>query len=246
MRAVTCEVCGRAAAGDACEICGHPEVPAEAARLLWEASRLAAGEDGPPPADRSRLVISRVQQAVRLAPDAWLPRLRLAAAFERKAGEDEPALARLAEREYGEALKLAPERREVHVARLAFAARRDGLPALRAEYEARRGSLACAEECLRMIQALEEALALAPRAGRRGAGAREPRRGVSRWLLPGAVAAGLLGGLEVWMVARKSVEVEEETFAMTESPDFYAAVVLWTAAGALGLEWWRARQGSRA
>jgi hypothetical protein len=223
-----CVVCGlpTPAENGGCPRCGHPLVGDETARILLEGTKLAA--DGL--LDQS---IRSFQKAVRTAPDSFVPRLKLAAACARKGLGGEEALLKLAEREYDTALRLAPLERAVHVARLGLAARRGGLPALKAEYEARSGELPFAAECLKMIAALEGGVVAgsvaAPDDGKRKA----------RYLFMGAAAAVLLGGLSLFIVIYRTID---RGGVDVFSVDFLLCVGLFTAAGAMTRDGLRERK----
>ena len=147
--------------------------------MIWARSSSCPRESSGA-ADRARHAVRKIQEAARAAPASAVPPLRLAAAYERLAELGEPELLVLADRALATALALASSDRDVHLARLALAAKRGTLPALRAEYDACRGELPIAEECIRMIAALEQASAIARTA--------EATAGPSRWHLPAAGA----------------------------------------------------------
>ena len=209
-----------------CPRCGYPLVGAETARVLLEGTKLAA--DGL--LDQS---IRSFQKAVRMAPDSFVPRLKLAAAYVRKGLGGEEALLKLAEREYDTALRLAPLDRTVHLARLGLAARRGSLPSLKAEYEARSGELPFAAECLKMIAALETGgvagSAVDPDDGKRKV----------RYLFMGAAAALLMGGLSLFFVIYRAID---RGGVDVFSVDFLLCVGLLTAAGAMTMDGLRERK----
>lgn len=221
-----CPVCGGPAGSGRCPRCGHPDVPEAAARALAEAMELLA-------AGALDAAIRRCRQAVTDAPAAWIPRLRLADAFERKAQSGEPALFRLADRELAEAGKLAPDERDVHLARVALAAKTGRLPFLRAEFTRRRDSLACAVECLRIIDSLDAVGGL----GTAVAAATGESALRARFMFAGAVGAGIAGVVQMSAVIHAAMA--EEGYDLTGQGGFWLAVVLLTAAGGLGLEGWR-------
>lgn len=227
-----CPVCGEAVADGRCPRCGHPDVPEAAARCLAEAMDLLA-------AGAHDAAIRRCRQAVTDAPDAWIPRVRLAAAFERKAQADEPGLFRLAERELGEAKRLAPDERHVHLARVALAAKTGRLPFLRAEFARRRDELGCAAECLRIIESLEAAGGL----GTTMAAATGESALRARFMFAGAVGAGIAGIVQ--MSALIHAAMQDEAYDLTGQGGFWLSVVLLTAAGGLGLEGWRLLRAGR-
>jgi hypothetical protein len=211
----------------ACARCGYPAVKEEAARFLAEAVALS----GRAPVDA---VIRRIQSAVKADPDAWLPRVRLARAYERRAEDGQPALLRLALREASEALRIAPGEREVHAARIGIAAKAGGLEALKAEYGAR-AEEAVMRDALRMIEAVE-ASAAAPAAVQ--VGLARPIR--FRLMLVGAVIAGLLGIGETAMMIRAGNP--DESAGGPFGTDSVLSVAFVTAAVVLGLEAYRSRK----
>jgi len=214
-----------------CPRCGYPAVKEEAARMLAEAAALAAKA----PVDA---VIRRIQQAVKADPDSWLPRLRLASAYQRKAEEGQPALLRLAQKEVTEALRLAPGEREVHAARIGIAAKTGALALVRAEYESRKDDPP-AQEALRMIAAVEKS-ASAPQEVPSGL-AKTVR---FRLMLAGSVVSGLLGiGETVMMVMSTGNPGNSGDSTVMGSSDFPFAVIFVTAAVVMGLEAKRSRKG---
>lgn len=214
-----------ASIGPSCPRCGYPAVKEGAARALAEAAALS----GRAPADA---VIRRIQQAVKADPDAWLARLRLASAYERKAGEGQPALLRLAQKEIADALRIAPAEREVHAARIGIAARIGSLSLIKAEYEGRKDD-PVAREALRMVEAVERSAAV-PAAVPSGL----PRPVRFKIMLVGAIVTGLLGVGETVMMM---MPVGDST--MGGGMDFPLAVVFVTAAVIMGLEAYRSRKG---
>lgn len=187
----------------------------ETARVLLEGTGLAA--DG-----LLDQAIRVFQKAVRMEPESFFPRLKLAAAYARKAQDGGEALLKLAEREYDAALRLAPHERSVHVARLGLAARLGRLPFLKAEYEMRAGELPVAAECLKMIAALETGSGAVANPG-------DGERKV-RYLFMGAAAAALMGILVFFIVVYRAMErggVDVFSF------EFLLCVCLFTAAGAM-------------
>lgn len=232
--AVPCSVCGAEAADGAggaaaCSRCGYPELPEEAARFVMEGEELLAAGS----VDRS---VRRFQQAAKLSPDASLPHIRMAAAYERKSQEGETAFLRLAERELREAVRLAPGSREAHVARISLAAKAGGLAALKTHYESRIEEYPFSRECLNMIGALEELAKTRDRVDR-VTGAAKTR---ARYLFLGAGGAGLAGLLELALVIYRSLEDE---YSLAGSPDFYICVALFTGGTVMALEGWRALKG---
>ena len=227
-----CKVCGgelpaHPAGGSAsCPRCAFPAVPEEAARALLEAEELL----GAGSLDRS---IRRLQHAAKLAPESHLPRLRIAAAYERKAREGEAAFLRLADRESREAVRLAPLSRDAHVARLGIAAKMGGLMGLKAHYEARVDEHPFAGECLKMIEALEEVATTRSRIDAATGGAKTK----ARHLFFGAAGAGFAGLVQLALVIYRSLD---DDYVLTGSLDFYICVVLLTTGGVLALEGWRA------
>jgi hypothetical protein len=214
-----CAVCGLASSADdgVCRRCGHPAVREETARIILEASELAA--DG-----LMDSAIRKFLQAVRTEPDSYISRLKLASAYARRGLEGEETLLKLAEREYDTALRLAPLERRVHLARLGLAAKLGRLPALRAEYEARSGELPFAGECLRMISVLENTPTVV-RGEIPGEGKRK-----ARYLFMGAATAGLTGSLTLFIVIFRTIQRGGiDVF----SAEFVLCVVLFTAAGAM-------------
>jgi len=223
-----CEVCGAdRGEGGACVRCGHPALAAEASRALAEAADLL--REGS--VDQA---IRRVQQAVKAAPEAWLPHLKLAALYERKADAGESTLLRLADREFTEAVKLGPLEREPHVARLGLAARLGRLPFLKAEYERRRDDLPFAADCLRMIAALELAKP-APATG----DLRFPNTPPRILLLGGGI--GLMLGLALLSVVTWG-SVNDQSSSLLAQPGLYLSIVLLTGAAVLLLEGWRGKR----
>lgn len=223
-----CEICGAdRGEGGPCARCGHPVIAAEAARALAEAADLL--RDGG--VDQA---IRRVQQAVKAAPEAWLPHLKLAVLYERKAGGGEAPLLRLADREYTEAVKLGPLEREPHVARLGLAARLGRLPFLKAEYERRKDELPFAPDCLRMIGALELART-APATG----DLRFPNTPPRMLLLGGGI--GLMLGLALLSVVTWG-SVNDETSSLLGQPGLWVSIVLLTGSAVLLLEGWRGKR----
>jgi len=224
-----CESCGAAlSAAGPCARCGHPAVSAAAAKALAEASDLVA-------VGQYDIALRRTQAAVKEAPESWLPRLRLAQLYGRKAVDGEPALQRLADREMGEAMRLGPLEKEVHFVRIASLAKGGGFTALRADYEGRKGVLPAAEECLKMIDALESAAAFA-----RGQANPVDNLNIrARMFLMTSVITGVgtLGILvEIMWQIRNRPEYE-----MMASVDFYLCSGLLTATGILALEFLRAK-----
>jgi len=228
---MTCAVCGAEKAEDApCSRCGHPALPEEAAKALAEAQGLlAAGA-----LDHSIRVILR---AVKAAPDSPLPHLRLAQAYERKVQGGETALGRPAEREYREALRIAPTDREVHVARLGFWARTGRLETLRAEYRGRSKDLPFAGECLRILDALAQSGAVADSLDA-ASGATSLR---VRYFLATAFGLGAIGLVELGVVVHGALG--DDQYVMMAHMDFFICVTVLTAGGILLLEARRARKG---
>lgn len=230
---MACEICGTESggapgAGTPCVRCGFPAVGAEPAGLLAEAAGLV--RDGE--VDRA---IRKVQQAAKAAPEAWLPRVRLAVLYERKGLAGEEPLLRLADREYAEAIRLAPQEREPHVARLGLSARLGRLPLLRDEYKRRRDELPFAADCLRIIDALEGTVMTARPAG----DLRFPNTPPRLLLLAGGVA--LLLGLALLSVVTWG-SVNDEGMSITAQPGLWVSIVLLTGAAVLLLEGWRGQR----
>lgn len=218
---MTCPVCGGAAeAGVRCPQCGAPDVPEDAARALAEARVLAASGD----LDRSIRVI---HAAVKAAPGAALPHLRLAEAYERKMRGGETALTSLADREFREALRLAPADRDVHISRLGFWTRAGRLNALRLEYTRRREELPFADECLRILDTLERSGAVA--------GALDAASGATalraRYLFISAAGLGVIGLVEVSVVVYSAMRDDE--YVMMSDMNFFVAVAGLTTAAIL-------------
>lgn len=241
---MACEICGADSPAPAsppqgggavrpCPRCTYPAVSAEVARTLWEAGQLVSSGL----ADQA---IRKLQQALRLAPESYIPRLRLAEAFERKAQGGMMGLLRLADREFNEALRLAPHARAVHVARLSLAAKLGRLDALKAEYQLRKDELPFAEECLRMISALEQTTGLQGAA--LSPAYAQAARNKAKYCFLGAAGAGVVGLVQLGTVCYRSVQGE---YIQMVSMDFILCVGFLTAAGALGLEGYRARKEGR-
>lgn len=227
-----CPICGGAEPGIRCARCGSPEVPEAAARGLAEAlSLLAAGAHD--------AAIRKCRQAVTDAPESWLVRVRLAGAFERKAQSGEVALFRLADRELEEAARLAPTEREVHLARVALGAKTGRLPFLRAEFSRRQSELACAVECLRIIEMLQQAGGVTS-AIEDTLGAAALR---SRFLFMGAAGAGIAGAVQMSAVIHAAVQ--EEGYDLLGQGGFWIAVLLLTGSAALATEGWRQFKSAR-
>ncbi len=229
----TCPVCAAAVpAGARCLRCGAPEVPEAAARGLAEAVDLLA-------AGALDAAIRRCRQASADAPESWFVRVRLAAAFERKAQSGETALYRLADRELAEAAKLAPGEREVHLARVTLGAKTGRLPFLRAEFTRNKSELVCAEECLRIIDSLEQVGGLGDVVdAATGSAALQ-----ARFMFAGAVGAGIAGVVQMSAIIHAAMQVEG--YDLTAQGGFWLAVLLLTGAGALGLEGWRRLNAGR-
>lgn len=209
-----------------------------------------------------------------MAPESYIPRLRLAEAFERKAQGGLTGLLRLADREFNEALRLAPLEPAVHTARLSLAAKLGRLDALKAEYQLRKDEWPFAEDCLRMISALEQTTGLQESAAGR---TRQPRRlgpqttadeasrsrpaddrrrpgavllpayaqaerNKAKYCFLGAAGAGVVGLVQLGLVCYHSAQGE---YIHMVSMDFILCVGFLTAAGALGLEGYRARKRER-
>lgn len=228
-----CAICGAPDGGAArCTRCGSPEVPAAAARGLADAVDLLA-------TGALDAAIRKCRQAATDAPESWLVRARLAAAFERKAQAGEPALFRLADRELEEAARLAPAEREVHLARVALAVKTGRLLFLRAEYSRRREELACATECLRIIETLLQSGGVAS-ALEDSLGAAALR---SRFLFMGAVGAGIAGAVQMSAIVHAALQ--DEGLSLLEQGGFWVAALLLTGAGALAMEGWRSMQSGK-
>lgn len=229
---MACPVCGGETPPDGsapCPRCAHPAVAEEAARSLLEAGDLLQ-------AGRLDRAVQRIQHAIKTAPASYIPHLRLAAAYERKAQDGQEVFLRLAEREAEEAVRLAPAERAAHEGRLSIAAKRGRLAALRAEYDLRRQELPFAEECLRMIAAMER-IGTTRETLSAGLGSGKTK---SRYFFLGAGGAALLGLIPLVAVVHRSMD---ESYAMLGSMDFYACAGLFTGAGILALEGYRALKG---
>lgn len=225
---MSCRICGaETAEGDPCGQCGCPRVPDATAKALAEARDLVAVGA----LDQS---IRLIHAAIKAAPDDFLPHLRLAQAYERKIQGGEASFVVPAEREFREALRLAPADREVHVARLALGVRAGRLAALRAEYR-RREDLPFSAECLKILDTLARTTAVAE-AVDAATGAADLR---GRFLLVFAAALAAVGLVELGVVVHRAMH--SEAYVMMASMDFYISVACLTAAGVLALEAIRAR-----
>ncbi len=226
---MACEICQDERGGEArCPRCGYPSINAEGARALLEASTILTSSMPSGPEKLNR-VIRKLQQAARADANSYIPHVRLATAYERKAQEGEPTLLRLADREINEALRLAPEEIEVHAARLSIAAKLGTLPVLRAEYEVRKAEKAFAAEALKMVDALEQAASFRTDGGIVGVEMSQRER----WFKWAAIGAGSVGLLEMVIVIR-SLNTPE--YSLLSDIDFFLAVAFFTAAGILMLE----------
>lgn len=224
-----CESCHAPLAGArSCARCGHPLVQGEAASLLGEAADLVA-------VGQPDLALRKTQQAAKLSPEAWLPRLRLAVMFDRKVARGETSLRPLADREMSEALRIAPEEMEIHSVIIAQRIRSGGFAAVRAEYEARRGKLAVADECLKIIDALESAGGAARKVlETEGASPYKERMFLIAALLTGAGVIGLVVGMAIKFM-------QKGPYSLLASVDFYLSLVLFAATGILAMEFLRAK-----
>lgn len=208
--------------------CGHPAVQGEAAKLLGEAADLAS-------VGQHDLALRRVQQAVKAEPGSWVPRVRLAAIYEGRADAGEAALRALAERELAEALRLSPEEMEVHTAVIASRIRRSGITAVRAEYEARRGTLGVAEECLRIIDSLEASKDIA------GKVAVVMGPSIYRVRMFGISAVVTAVGFVLAAIGLFVRFFREGPSRIFSSPEFYICVLLFASTGILAMEFFRAK-----
>jgi len=225
---VACEICGSEGTDPGpCPRCGYPGVSQEGARALKEAADLAA-------AGALDKAIRKLQQAVRSAPESYLPRLRLAQVYERMSYDGAPALLRLAEKEIGEAMRLGPAERDVHVLRLSLAAKLGRLPSLKEEYRFRSSGLPFSGECLRMIDALERIGSPVVRAP-----VLDDARAKARYFFLGAAGAGVTGLMLLALVVYRSMGQERVQVA---SVDFVLCAVLFTTCVILVLEGFRARE----
>lgn len=215
-----------------CPQCGHPQVPEPAAKALAEARSLVAVGA----LDHS---IRLIHSAIKAAPDSPLPHLRLAQAYERKVQGGETALAAAADREFREALRLAPADRDVHLARLGFWVRAGRLAALRAEYRRRREELPFAEECLKILDGLERSAAI-PDAMDVATGAASLRARYIFWVAGGLAAIGVV---ELGVVIHAAIN--DDNYVMMADMDFFFAVAGMTAASILVLEGFRTRKGGK-
>ncbi len=215
---MACEICKDERGGEKrCPRCGYPAINAEGARAMLEAADMQSSF-GPVTAEALNRIIRKLQQAAKADPDSFVPHLRLANAYERKASDGEASLLRLAERELGEALRLAPEELEVHAARVSIAAKLGHLLVLKAQYEVRQDQMPIAKEVIKMIEALEQATSY------RADGI--PGTESGRWQGKVAVAAALIGFLEMAMVIYSSIS--EERYRLVLDVDFYIATGLFT------------------
>ena len=224
-----CESCGNALLGEgACSRCGNPVLTGEAARLVGESSDLLA-------VGQVELSLRKAQQAVKSAPDSWIPRLRLAELYWKKAESGEAALERLGDREMAEAMRLGPAEKAVHTAHIARISRSGDFEALRTEYKARLEGLPVAEECLKMIDAMETSAKLldeGEKIGSAGAGYR------AKMFAGSAIITMVAGGAILVKMALKGLNDPE--YRMIGGKDFIMAAVFVTATLALGLEFLRA------
>jgi len=230
---MTCPLCGAEKPEDApCPRCGHPGLPEEAAKALAEAHGLAAAGA----IDQS---IRAIQRAVKASPESALPHLKLAQAYERKVQGGETALGRLAEREFREALRIAPADREVHISRLGFWARTGRLGFLRAEYRGKGKDLPFAGECLRILDALEQSGTVA--------GSLDAASGAAalraRYFVATAFGLGAIGLVELSVVVHGALT--DDQYVMMGHMDFYVSVGCLTATAILVLEAWRAVKGRK-
>jgi len=224
-----CESCGmEKTAGRPCPRCGHPLLAGDASRLMVEAADLAAVGQG-------ELALRKIQQAVKLAGDSWLPRLKLGQLYESRAALGETALQRLADREFAEAMRLGPLELEVHAARIERMAGRGGLPLLRAEYTEKTGTLPVAADCLKIIDALEQASKITAA----GEVIPPPSENYKAKML---LVSGLLTGVCTFgMIVKLLVKNQSDfTYVFVGGADFWATLVLLTATMVLGLEFLRA------
>jgi hypothetical protein len=224
-----CESCGKEKPENRnCNRCGFPALTGDASRLMAEAADLA--EVGQ--ADQA---LHKIQQAAKLSGDSWIPRLKLGQIFEAKAMAGNPGLQRLADREFSEAMRLGPLERDVHAARIERVARRGGLALLRAEYTEKLQTLPVAAECLRMIDALEQAA--------RVAGAEEPipppaENYRAKMFLVSCVLAAL--GTFTMLIKMIMMNRAEFDYVFVGGLDFWVALVFLTSSMVLGLEFLRA------
>ncbi len=225
---MACEVCGmETREGEACGHCGFPDIPQPVAKALIIALRMAAG-------GQLEHAISKARQAVRDAPNSWLVHLRLGSLYERKMDAVDASMGRLAEREYAESLKLAPENRDVHTARISLASKTGSLEAVKAEYEVRQKEWPAAADFLGIIGALEKSAALRKEARKPDTAAMWKFR---MYLLAGGFT--LLGAAAMFILVLK--RINEEGYEILNSMDFYSCVALVTATGIFVMEALRAR-----
>jgi len=224
-----CESCGTDKPDNRpCARCGHPLLAGEASRLMGDAADLLA-------VGQMELAIRKIQQAAKLAEDSWVPRLKLGQIYEEKASRGEPALQRLAEREFSEAMRLGPGEREVHATRIERIARRGGLALLRAEYAEKIGTLAVAGECLKMIDALEQAAKLTGPVIKLPPPAENYR--AKMFLVSGLLTFVCTFGMLIKMVVKYRNDFD---YVFIGGGDFWATMVFLTATMVLGLEFLRA------
>ena len=224
-----CESCGADKENNRiCPRCGHPLLSGDASRIIAEAADLSL-------VGQSDLAFRKIQQAAKLAEDSWVPRLKLAMLYEAKAAEGQPALQRLADREYSEAMRLGPMEREVHAARIERAFRRGGLAILRNEYAEKQASHPLYAECLGMIEAMEIAAKVSV--------PDEPIPPPSEnyrakmFLVAGILTAVCTFGMLIKMLVKNQ---EDFDYVFVGGADFWATLFWLTATMVLGLEFLRA------
>lgn len=224
-----CEICGvETGEGRPCARCGHPLVSAEASRLMAEAADLSS-------VGQPELALRKIQQAAKLDGNSWVPRLKLAMIYESRASSGEPALQTLAERELSEAMRLGPMEREVHAARIERAARRGGLQLLRGEYTEKLDTLPVAGECLRMIEAMEQAAKAAGEGEKLPPPAQNYR--AKMFLVSGLMSAICTFGMVLKVVVKYQ---NYNDYVFVGGGDFWATLLWLTATMVLGLEYLRA------
>jgi len=225
---MACGICGaETGQGARCTRCGFPELGEAHARLMADSMDLL----GKGLADRAA---RSLQQILRENRESWLAHLRLAVLYERKVEAGEDAFRRLADREYGEALRLGPAERDVHVARIGYAAKTGGLAQVKEEFRDKWKEVPFADECLRMMEGLEKSASLPPPVEPPG------NRSLKMKMFIAAASLTALGGImEFALVLRRSLG--EEEYAMMKSMDFFWCVVFVTATAILVMEALRAK-----